>query len=184
MLHRMKSEGSPACFFFFFFTSFWQSKSMFQCAFFVGLWPICCKTSISQEWFQNLFPTIHFSIQTYHGIPHLGVQQCCQSCHPPLPCIPLWVWHFSKHYTAFCRAFSVWLSFDSLRGSSAPPPSPGRRARLCLGAWGHPWGAAEHVRSPNLLFTFHSSTFFSWKIFNTEAIICSLFYYPWLFSVI
>lgn len=183
----MKSEGSPACLFlfFFFFSYFWQSKRVFQCAFIVGLWAMCCKISISQEWAQNLFQTMPFSIQTYHSIPNLGVHQHCQICHPPLPCSPFWAWNFSKYYTAFCKIFSVWLSFDNVRGSSALSIQPQEEGKALPGRLGTPvrnCGDAVQVKS-----CFHLSLLyicFSWKIFNTKAIICSLFYYPWLFSVI
>lgn len=159
---------------------------MFQRAFIVGQWAVCCKISISQEWSQNLFQTIHFSIQTPHSIPSLGVHQFCQTCHAPLPCIPLWMGNFSKYYTAFCKAFPVWESFDKARGSSALSIQPQEKGKA-LGGWGHLWGTLgmQCTSGAQIFFSpFTPLHFFSWKIFDTEAIICSLFYYPWLFSVI
>lgn len=154
---------------------------MFQCGFIIGLWAICCKISISQEWFENLFQTIHFSTQTCNSIPHLGVHQSCQACHPPVLCIPLRVWNFSKHYPAFCT-FSVWLSFaKSEVVSAALPMQPQEEGKALPGDSCRSSGDAVHVRSPDLLSLLYMV--FSWKIFNTEAIIFSLFYYPWLFSV-
>lgn len=120
-----------------------------------------------------------------HLSTSLGVQQCCHTCHPPLPCLPLWMWNFSKYYTALCKALSAWVSFDKVRGSSALPKQPQEEGKALPGRLGTPLrdsGDAVHVKTPNLFFTFHSSTFFfSWKIFNTEAIICSLFLLPLAF---
>lgn len=80
----------------FVFFFFWQNKSIFQWVFLLRFmsYIIFCKISICQEWFQKEKNSILAS--SYYSIPKRDVHQCCQTFHPPLPCIPLWVWNFSK----------------------------------------------------------------------------------------